>query len=166
MDVRLQMEDARWRADIQFRKTKADQQAFGCVRTHYQLDDEGGQRVCVVGALRMLRAWRPERFGGGPEAHKPLFRWASGRVVTREKLQDLLQQAAAAVGLPPGRFKSHSLRIGGASAMLHSTGQFELVKRFGRWTSDSVHVYLHDAASQSQGLAEAMARDRSSVHYT
>ena len=50
--------------------------------------------------------------------------------------------------------------------MLHGTGEFELVKRFGRWSSDAVHVYLHDSAEQSRGLAAAMARDRSAVHYT
>ena len=58
------------------------------------------------------------------------------------------------------------LRIGGASAMLHSTGEFALVKRFGRWSSDAVHTYLHDSAAQSVGLAAAMSRDRSSIHYT
>ena len=50
--------------------------------------------------------------------------------------------------------------------MLHGTGPFDLVKRFGRWTSDAVHVYLHDSAEQYAGLAEGMARDSSAVHYT
>ena len=50
--------------------------------------------------------------------------------------------------------------------MLHGTRQFDLVKRFGRWSSDAVHVYLHDSAEQFQGLAKAMACDVSAVHYT
>ena len=50
--------------------------------------------------------------------------------------------------------------------MLHATGHFDLVKRFGRWSSDAVHGYLHDSAEQSLGLAAAMARDRASIHYT
>ena len=77
----------------------------------------------------------------------------------------LLQRAAEAVGLPRERFKSHGLRIGGASAMLHATGQFDFVKRFGRWSSDAVHGYLHESAEQSLPLASQMARDRASVHY-
>eukprot|EP00974_Lingulodinium_polyedra_P090505 8776385-Lingulodinium_polyedra.AAC.1 len=81
-------------------------------------------------------------------------------------MQKALVAAAEAEGLPPGRFRSHSLRIGGASAMLHATGQFDLVKRFGRWSSDAVHAYLHDSAEQTAGVAAAMARDRPSVHYT
>ena len=166
IDVRLSAQDGVWRADVQFRKTKADQQAFGCVRTHYEVKDKAAGGVCVVEALRMMQAWRPERFECGREAHEPLFRKLDGKLVKREELQDVLQRAAKAVGLPEARFKSHSLRIGGASAMLHSAGEFALVKRFGRWTSDAVHAYLHDSATQSIGLAASMPRGRSSVHYT
>ena len=117
-------------------------------------------------ALDELRTEFPRRFGKGDEAHLPAFRWESGRLIAREQIQQVLQMAAAAVGLPPERFRSHSLRIGGASAILHATNQFDLVKRFGRWSSDAVHGYLHDSAEQSMDLASAMARDRSSVHYT
>lgn len=120
----------------------------------------------MVRALFVLRQWCPQRFGSGREAAEPLFRWADGKQVQREKLQAVLQDAAEGVGLPRSRFKSHSLRIGGASAMLHATGQFDLVKRFGRWSSDAVHGYLHDSAEQTLQLASQMARDRSSVHYT
>ena len=50
--------------------------------------------------------------------------------------------------------------------MLHATGQFDLVKRFGRWSSDAVHGYLHDSAESTLLLAEKMACDKSAVHYT
>ncbi len=40
------------------------------------------------------------------------------------------------------------------------------MKRFGRWSSDAVHVYLHDSVKQCEGLAERMAADRSAVNYT
>ena len=165
MGVCLIKEDQVHRADVQFRKTKADQQAFGCTRTQYAVDHRSRTEVCVVTALRMLKAWAPCRFQGA-EAHLPLFRTAKGELLTREKVQGVLQDAAAAVGLPHSRFKTHSLLIGGASAMLHATQQFDLVKRFGRWSSDAVHIYLHDSAQQVRDLASAMARNKSSVHYT
>ena len=122
----------------------------------------------MVAALAELRRWFPRRFGLGAEAGMPLFRWSNGKLVKREELQKLLERCAEAVGLPAKRFRPHSLRIGGggASAMLHATKRFDLVKRFGRWSSDAVHVYLHDSAEQSLGLATLMARDRSAVHYT
>ncbi len=50
--------------------------------------------------------------------------------------------------------------------MLQATGQFDLVKRFGRWSSDAVHTYLHDSAEQSRDLAKMMAANKASVHYT
>ena len=130
------------------------------------MNDLKPTEVCVVEALCLLRLWAPRRFDGGAEAGQPLFRWRSGKPVKREDLQEILQRAAAAVGLPRERFKSHSLRIGGALAMLHATGHFDLVKRFGRWSSTAVHGYLHESAEQSVGVSAQMARDRSSVHYT
>ena len=108
----------------------------------------------------------PERFGRGSEAHLPLFRWSSGAQVKRKEIQALLEASARACGLPPQSFRSHSLRIGGTSALLHATGQFDLVKRFGRWSSDAVHGYLHDSAEQTLDLAKKMAEDKSAVHYT
>ena len=39
---------------------------------------------------------------------------------------------------PSERFMSHSLRIGGASALFQGTGEIELVKRTGRRTSSAV----------------------------
>ena len=165
MDVKLSVDKGVRRVDIQFRKTKTDQKAFGCTKTQYEVDGANEVEVCVVQALHWLREWVPERFAGR-EAGLPLFRWQGGRPVRREHVQALLQRAAEAVGLPRERFKAHSLRIGGASALLHATGEFDLVKRFGRWNSDAVHGYLHESAQQYQGLSTKMARDRSSVHYT
>ena len=87
-------------------------------------------------------------------------------MMKREHVQKLVEAAAEGNGLPKNRFRSHSLRIGGASAMLHTTGQFDLVKRFGRWSSDAVHMYLHDSALQYKGLAQGMAGDLAAAHYT
>ena len=143
---------------VQFRRTKSNQQAFGCMRTHYTVR-EGGKKLCIVRALGGLRQRYPARFGLGREANLPLFRWEDSKQVKREEVQKT-------VGLPAQRFRSHSLRIGGASALLHAAGQFDLVKRYGRWSSDAVHSYLHDSAEQAQGLAQKMSNDRSSVQYT
>ncbi len=86
-------------------------------------------------------------------------------MVRREDLQKALEKAAEALGLPAGRFRSHSLWTGVASAVLHAPGQFDLVKGFGRWSSDAVRIYLHYSSQQYDGLAERMASDRSAVHY-
>ena len=147
---------------LQFRKTKADQEAFGTCKT---MLSTGVKHVCVYTALEQLREVAPRRFNG-PEAHLPLFRWASGQVLRRLEIQNILQKAAAATGLPAERFQSHSLRIGGASALYQATGEIELVKRTGRWTSSAVHRYLHDSGDVLKGLAQKMANVDQFIHYT
>ena len=150
-------------ATLQFRKTKADQEAFGTCKTMLKTEVEF---VCVVTALHRLREVAPRRFGQGPESHMPLFRWASGPVIKRLEVQNLLQRAARALGLPAERFQSHSLRIGGASALYQATGEIEVVKRTGRWTSSAVQRYLHDSGDVLSGLARKMANVDQHVHYT
>ena len=61
---------------------------------------------------------------------------------------------------------THSLRIGGASALYHATGEIETVKRYGRWASGAFHRYLWDSAEQSKGVAEKMALAEATIHYT
>ena len=147
---------------IQFRKTKADQEAFGTCKTMLQTQVPG---ICVVEAMKTLMEVVPRRFQG-PEAHLPLFRWASGQVLRRLEVRNILQKSARAVGLPAERFQSHSLRIGGASALYQATGEIELVKRTGRWTSSAVHRYLHDSGDVLKGLASKMATVDQHIHYT
>ena len=148
---------------LQFRKTKVDQEAFGECKTFYC---SGVPEVCVVTALKKLESLAPQRFGAGSEALKPLFRWSSGQVLKRTQVQNVLQKAAIACGLPAGRFMTHSLRIGGASALFQATGEIELVKRTGRWSSASVQRYLHDGEVALRDCAAKMAKVQQEVHYT
>ena len=147
---------------IQFRRQKADQKAFGMNRAQYA----SGKSLCVVAAVKKVRALFPERFGSGKESREPLCRWNSGRVIARQEVQEVLQKAAEAVGLPASRFKTHSLRIGGASAIYHATGEIETVKRYGRWTSGAFHRYLWDADEQFTDLSAKMAEDKATIHYS
>jgi hypothetical protein len=147
---------------VQFRKTKADQEAFGSCKTMAQTKVE---YLCPVKALDDYRSVCPGRFQGA-EAHKPLFRWGNGITLKRTEVQFLLQRAAGAVGLPPDRFLSHSLRIGGASALFQASADIELVKRMGRWTSSSVQRYLYDGGHTLKELANKMAQVDKRVHYT
>lgn len=119
----------------------------------------------MVTALEEYKKLVPGRFKGAEE-HLPLFRWASGVTLKRLEVQNMLQKAARAVGLPADRFQSHSLRIGGASALFQATGEVELVKRTGRWTSSAVHRYLHDSGDVLKELATKMANVGQFVHYT
>eukprot|EP00435_Cladocopium_sp_Y103_P076192 s59_g80.t1 len=161
-DVRLMRNGVTVTADetevsLQFRKTKTDQLAFGDVKT---LRATQVAYLCPVEALSRMRKVWPDRFRQGhPEGLLPLFRWASGGVVRRLEIQLLLQKAATAVGLPGDRFMSHSLRIGGATALFQATSDIELVKRLGPWSSSAVHRYLEDGGAVAQS-SEKMAKAR------
>ena len=54
---------------------------------------------------------------------------------------------------------THSLRIGGATAMA-ATGKYsdDEVRRFGRWKSDCWRRYVYAARNAVVGLAAAMSR--------
>ncbi|CAK0889362.1 unnamed protein product [Prorocentrum cordatum] len=58
---------------------------------------------------------------------------------------------------------SHSLRIGGATAMYHVTEDLSRVRRFGRWQSDAFHGYLWDSHEPMKGISGKMARGNSSL---
>ena len=96
--------------------------------------------LCVVSALIALVLAFPARVQGGDEAELPLCRWPDGAQVNRNEITELLEEAATAVGLPPSRFRPHSLRIGGASALYHATGDTEVVKRYDRWSSGAGYL--------------------------
>ena len=130
---------------IQFRKTKVDQLGFGEAKT---LKATGRPFLCPVEALSRMQRYWPNRFNHGHgESYEPLFRWAGGGVLKRLEIQHFLQAAADGVGLPKSRFLSHSLRVGGATALYQATADIELVKRMGRWTSSAVHRYLQDGGA-------------------
>ena len=147
---------------VQFRKTKSDQEAFGSCKT---MGSTGTPCLCPVEALEEYKAVAPTRFKGG-EAWSPLFRWADGTLLKRLEVQEILQRAARAEGLPADRFLSHSLRIGGASALFQVSADVELVKRMGRWSSSAVQRYLHDGGHVLKQLSQKMANVDQRIHYT
>ena len=58
---------------------------------------------------------------------------------------------------------SHSLRIGGATALYNYFKDIELVKRFGRWRSGAFHVYLWEGNDLTRGVAKAMSAENLSL---
>ena len=73
--------------------------------------------------------------------------------MTRDEVQRLLQLAAIADGQPASRYGSHSLRIGGATAIYMTSQDLEHVKRYGRWASS-----VWESHGRQKDLAKGMAR--------
>ena len=108
---------------LELRASKTDQYNTGTWRNHFRTRNSP---VCPLQAMAALQRAHPERFGAGSESLKPLFRRARGGPVLASQVRALLERAALAVGLPPDRMGTHSLRIGGASALLHAGESIEI----------------------------------------
>ena len=132
--------------------SKTDQYNQGCVRNQFR---SGGQ-LCVVEALASYQRAYPERFIGAEEG-EPLFRYTDGSPIQRTDIQSLIQLSALADGQAMQNYGSHSLRIGGATALYQITNDLETVKRFGRWNSTAFHGYLWESHEKQRDLAKGMA---------
>ena len=139
---------------IYIKGSKTDQYNVGMVRNHFRSDSA----IDIVQAAEEYEHHFPHRLRGA-EQHLPICRWADGRPIKREDVQHYLALAAISQGVPAEEVGSHSLRIGGATAMYHVTQDLQQVRRYGRWASDAFHGYLWESHEQVKGLAAKMADD-------
>lgn len=147
---------------LHLRSSKADVFNAGEWRNHWK----SGEEICPVEALRELAKVAPERFRAGEKSHKPLFRFASGKVLQKKAIQIWLERAAIAQGLPSSKYGNHSLRIGGATALYHPGMSIEVIQRYGRWASQAFQGYLWENSESSKGLSPKMSQDMSSLMAT
>jgi hypothetical protein len=146
------------------KSTKTDQRGAGYARTLHRTNDPD---LCVVRAL--VRHFM--NTAGAPDdwpvtayyTEQGRNRRAQG-VVTRKDVADLLKVAGTALGEPADGLGSHSLRIGGATA-LHSTGtQDSAIMWFGNWSSPTYLIYCRASKDLSDHFATTMARADVVVH--
>jgi len=137
---------------IYIKGSKTDQYNAGCIRNHYRTGDP----LCPVEAMAQLQKRFPERWGD--EDHLPLFRKADGKSLPADALAGMAKESAAACGVDPDEVDTHSYKIGGATAMWHGTGEYVVVKRFGRWATDTVQDYLWEFHERQKGLGTLMIK--------
>ena len=138
--------------------SKTDIYNRGESRNHFVNHDLAyGQRLCVVEAIILFYKHAPQSHHAGGDAFEPLLCDQNGVQLTRETIQAVLREAALAMGTPADSIGSHSLRFGGASALWSAFHDSGLVKRWGRWASDSFHTYLWEDRAGAAGIATAMA---------
>ena len=145
---------------IKIRASKTDQYNRGEWRNHFRVAEAavgtGDARLCVVEALEIYEGWARERFSGA-RMYDPLFAFDDAKLVTRADVQRIVMQSAVAEGVDPDDLGSHSLRIGGASALYAAFKDTALVQRWGRWNSDAFQGYLWEARDMAEGVASSMA---------
>ena len=139
---------------ISIRGSKTDIYNRGEARNHFRSGDD----LCpVLSTIQLFRNF-PQRYGGGMEAQGPLFVSSSGEMIPRQAVTALLEQAARGLNMPEGDFGTHSLRFGGASAIWASYNDSTMVKRWGRWSSDSFQTYIWDARKTADGVSKRMSQ--------
>ena len=111
----------------------------------------------MVSAAIQLFLHSPQRYQGGSEAGDTLLRTRGDKPIPRAAIHSLIEKAVRGVGLPPGGIGTHSLRFGGASALWAQYQDTSIVKRWGRWASDSFQTYIWDARESSyKGVSSKM----------
>eukprot|EP00966_Prymnesium_polylepis_P263285 6081389-Prymnesium_polylepis.1 len=71
----------------------------------------------------------------------PLFRDDAGAAFRRRDVSRVVKSLMDSIGLDPGYFGAHSLRIGGATAALAAGVHQSVIRITGRWSSDVWQIY-------------------------
>ena len=138
---------------VTIRGSKTDVYNRGESRNHFC----SGTSLCPVKAIQGLFKHFPQRYDQGSEASDFLFRTGDGKVVPRAAITALIERAAKSLGVFDGDYSTHSLRFGGASAIWAAYSDTALVKRWGRWSSESFQTYLWDSRKNANGVSHKMS---------
>ena len=145
--------------DLKFGVAKNDQHGEGAIRSHHCTR----QVLCCVRALAAMLVARVTA-GAVMNPDAPLFLFFDGSdcSVTDDRLDRAivartLKAGAAAAGIPAARVSCHSLRSGGATAMLRAGKSYEDVRCFYRWRSDVARIYLRSVRGAMHDVSALMA---------
>ena len=102
----------------------------------------GGTYIDAVAEMRNLMRVDPTPTGLDPGS-VPLFRDpATNAPIQADALRRLIKNLMAAVGEDPSQFGTHSLRIGGATALFAQGATPMVIRTMGRWSSDCYRLYV------------------------
>ena len=143
--------------EIMFISHKGDRNCQGtCVR-HYRSKDP---ILCpVAGAVQCLKArntWLKHGFKLGSQLTS-----TSKGLIRKSTVSKLIKTAAVHGGNPASEYAIHSLRIGGACALLAAGMSDLVIKLMGRWSSWCFTVYTRLKPGMLRDTAECMIRSSS-----
>ena len=101
-----------------------------------------GSSICPVQAMANFLQIRPQFMG-------PLFCHFGGKPLTRYQFSAVLDKAIIAIGLDNKYYKSHSFRIGAASAAADRGFSDDDIKMAGRWKSSAFKTYIRSPLTQT-----------------
>lgn len=104
-------------------------------------------------------------FDHEPDKHPfaPLLQNADGSPFSYSQLTRAVVLLAQVCGLDPSCFKTHSMRMGGATSLAILGFPSHVIQRAGRWKSLAYQLYPHPSRSQMQQVAQALGDAASSA---
>ena len=146
------------------KSTKTDQRGTGYARTLLRTQDPD---LCVVRALIhhcTITADAPDDWPVTAYYASSSRGNITRAVTTRDHVAELLKASAQALGESLDGYGSHSLRIGGATA-LHSEGVKDSeIMWFGNWSSPTYLIYCRASTKLANDFARTMALADVTVH--
>ena len=111
----------------------------------------GDKVLCPVSAVL---AYLAVRQGG----EGPLFYFASGTYLTKEKFIKPVREALNTLGYLSDKFAGHSFRIGAATTAAEAGIDEATIKALGRWRSDAYQTYVRIPRERMNGISATLAR--------
>ena len=101
----------------------------------------GGTMIDAVAEIKnMLRV---DLVDDSEAENTPLFRNpATGKPLFTDTVRDVVKQLMQCIGQDPNEFGTHSLRIGGATALFAAGATPVVIRTMGRWSSDIYRLYV------------------------
>ena len=127
--------------------------------------DEDGHPLCVVRLFNLMRAAKPSHLTTG-NSGTHVFTLTSGKVLHRDKVEEMLRQAAQQLKVPASMVSTHSLRAGGATAMWAAGYSVEEIQRRGRWASQCFRIYIWEGRERAEGVGSRMLKAKVSMFAT
>ena len=112
-----------------------------------------GTSTCPVQAIRQYLKLRSNH-----HANSPLFIWHYGDHLTCDTLSYTLQHLAAAAGMDPSHFSSHSFRIGAATTAAAVGLPDWLIQSLGRWKTAAYLRHIRTPSIPLQQAVRTIAR--------
>eukprot|EP00644_Phytophthora_capsici_P016071 jgi/Phyca11/115152/e_gw1.28.579.1 len=141
--------------EIIYRSHKGDPTRQGNTIRHYR---SGLQGLCPVEAAELCLLVRSRWLNQGKQLGSFLTSVSRTKTINKTTVAKAIKKAAKATGADPQEYSTHSLRIGGACALL-AAGKSELViKLMGRWSSWCFSVYTRLRPGMLKDVAQHMIR--------
>ncbi|KAE9276551.1 hypothetical protein PR003_g29030, partial [Phytophthora rubi] len=119
------------------------------VRYHYK---SGDSLLCPVRAARWVYKAAAVI---ATEPDDPALSLKHG-VISSEKISTTIKKAASKCGFDPARYSTHSVLIGGATALLNAGADRLIIKLMGRWLSNFFEDYPVLSAKGTSDLSRSM----------